>query len=139
MILDMWEEFKNSPVSKLLKASPIVQRAVERNQWLLKTSSASAESRSPFERVLAVHIRRGDYLDHCMHLAKYDSPFESWSGLPWLPDRYEPSSGGNRTETETRAFLSHCLPTNEQIMDKITQVRREYELEVLGEYLFSSP
>lgn len=139
MILDMWEEFRSSPVSKLLKASPIVQRAVERNQRLFGPSSSGAEgSQSPFERVLAVHVRRGDYLDHCTHLAKYASPFESWSALPWLPDRFEPPSGETKTDEQMQEFLSHCLPTNEQIVEKITQVRRDYERDVLGEWLSCS-
>ncbi|KAJ2916099.1 hypothetical protein MD484_g4350, partial [Candolleomyces efflorescens] len=113
---------------QLLEPSPVVLRGIERNKQLFRTSKT--EHHDPFSRVLAIHVRRGDYLDHCMHLANWNSSFFMWNLLPFLPDHFHGAPGGEpgkNTEANIQEFLKHCLPDMEQILDKVTQARNDYE------------
>jgi hypothetical protein len=111
-ILDLWEEFKASPISTGLGASPIVERCVQRNMHLFsrhlraddqspsldpedldaiqRRQALTTVERDPLERALAVHVRRGDYKEACVELANWNSTFYSWNQLPFLPDRFTP-------------------------------------------------
>ncbi|TFK40450.1 hypothetical protein BDQ12DRAFT_679433 [Crucibulum laeve] len=131
-ILPLWEEFKNSPVSRLLKTSPIVNAAVDRNEYLFLPRGPRPKhpaSRDPYERMLAIHLRRGDYKEACKGLATWNSTFYSWNLLPQLPDKFVPPPGGewgkNTPENEAK-YMVHCLPTFDFIVQKIRDARDEY-------------
>jgi hypothetical protein len=133
-VLDLWEETRDSQVMQLLRTSPIVQRGVDRNQQLFKT--AKTEHHDPFSRVLSLHLRRGDYLSHCMGLANWNSSFFMWNLLPWLPDRFHGAPGGEpgkNTDENVKEFLTHCLPDIDQILNKIASARDDYEKVAIGE------
>lgn len=139
-ILDIWEEFRDSPVSRLLATSPVVERCVERNLELFRTPETAKHD--PFSRVFAVHVRRGDYIQACSNLANYNSTFYSWNLLPYLPDRFGPLPGGEpgkNTPENTAAYFKHCLPEMDAIIEKINVARDEWEKEIFGEsIIFSS-
>jgi len=145
-LLDIWEEFKGSPVSRLLATSPIVQRGVERNMLLFglrgtghSESKTSVESRH-WDHVMAVHIRRGDFGRHCKKLANWRSAFFGWNSLPELPDRIEdPDSPdyrpGRNTPENVLIYMKHCLPDTDTIISKITSARNEYEETIFGLFI----
>lgn len=57
------EGFRDSPVSKLLSASAIMQKVVSNNEHLFtfaKGSEAEERIPDPYDHVLAMHLRRGD-------------------------------------------------------------------------------
>ncbi|TEB34201.1 hypothetical protein FA13DRAFT_1707769 [Coprinellus micaceus] len=135
-ILDIWEEFRDSAVSRLLGTSAIVQRCVDRNLELFRTPQTYKHD--PFSRVFAVHVRRGDYIQACSNLANYNSTFYSWNLLPYLPDRFGPLPGGEpgkNTPENTKEYFKHCLPEKEAIIQKINDARDEWEKEVFGSHL----
>src|SRR5258708_25754708 len=75
---ELWEEFRDSPVSRLLATSPVVKAALIRNELILSPKTPRripGASNDPFERMLTVHIRRGDYKRACMHFARWNSTF----------------------------------------------------------------
>jgi hypothetical protein len=74
--------------------------------------------------MLAIHIRRGDYLVHCPNLAKWNSTYYGWAQLPTLPDSFSPLPDDVPDRIEK--MLAHCLPTNEQIVRKIHDARDDY-------------
>ncbi|KAF6745369.1 hypothetical protein DFP72DRAFT_974289 [Ephemerocybe angulata] len=130
-LLDFWDEFRGSLVSQQLGPSAVVQRALERNVHLFQTPET--EHRDPFSRVLAVHIRRGDYEWHCGHLANWNFGFYGWNQLPWLPDRFVLPPGGepnNNTEENIAKFKLHCLPEMDQIIKRIEGAREDWEKDV---------
>jgi hypothetical protein len=45
---------------------------------------------TPLSGLLALHVRRGDYLEHCKHLANWSSRFLGFTEFPQLPDRFFP-------------------------------------------------
>jgi hypothetical protein len=133
-ILPLWEEFKNSPVSRLLAPSSIVKAAVDRNDYLFLPRAPRQPRpapRDPYERMLAIHLRRGDFANACHSLANWNSTFYSWNLLPFLPDKfthpspegYEP---GKNTPEGTAHYLKHCYPDDDMILKKIQKSREEY-------------
>ncbi|KAF8645215.1 hypothetical protein AX16_008042 [Volvariella volvacea WC 439] len=132
-ILPLWESFSKSPTSRLLSTSPLVASAVTKNEILfLPRSSGSTHAMpySPYARMLAIHIRRGDFKEACLSLATWNSTFYSWNLLPFLPDKFTPPAGGSwgyNTPENVELYMQHCLPTGEGIVRKIAESRRDYE------------
>jgi len=126
---DFWEEFRDSAVSRLWRTSPIVQSAVDKNEYLMRGRGKTPKGATsdPYDRMLAVHIRRGDYQEACNNLAKYNSTFYSWNLLSFLPDHFVHPVGWDIDREETlKAYLTHCYPTEEFILDKIRASREAY-------------
>ncbi|KAF7365603.1 hypothetical protein MVEN_00433800 [Mycena venus] len=108
-VLSLWDSFHKSPTSRLLGPSPIVQAAIDRNEYLFLPRGPRPPHpapRDPYARMLAIHLRRGDYL------------------LPSIVDKFTPLPGDDPARVET--MLSHCLPTGAQIVKKIHDAREEY-------------
>jgi hypothetical protein len=62
------EHFLDTATSRLTKASALVLSAVEMNMPLLQPTGPmvpNASTNDPFERMMAVHIRRGDFEGYC--------------------------------------------------------------------------
>jgi hypothetical protein len=130
-ILPLWEPFSKSPTSRLLGSSPLVNSAVVRNEYLFLPRGPRQPhlSRNPYDRMMAIHLRRGDYIDACVRLATWNSTYYSWNLLPELPDHFDPPAGGgwgwNTPENEAK-YMEHCLPTFEAILQKVRDSRRDY-------------
>ncbi|KAF9484849.1 hypothetical protein BDN70DRAFT_872119 [Pholiota conissans] len=131
-ILPLWEGFRDSPVSRLFGTSPIVQSAVDKNEYLFLPRGPRppvAASNNPYNRMLAIHLRRGDYKEACLGLANWNSTFYSWNLLPELPDKFNNPPGyewGHNTPENVAYYLEHCYPTDEFIVNKINQSRKDY-------------
>jgi len=131
-VLTLWEKFSASPISRLLETSPLVNSAIDRNEYLFYPRGPRTKdpvTRNPYERMMAVHVRRGDYKDACVGLATWNSTYYSWNLLPALPDHFEPPPGGSwgyNTPENTEKYLEHCWPTPEALLQKIHTAREEY-------------
>lgn len=127
---DLWDEYKDSAVSRLWKTSPIVESAVARNMHLLSPRGPKPRlgvSSDPFDRMLAVHIRRGDFKEACLGLAQWNSTFYSWNLLSFLPDKfYHPPGWDVERNATITTYMEHCFPTEEYIMNKIRESRKAY-------------
>jgi hypothetical protein len=79
-VLSLWPSCSQSTTSKLLAASPIVCAAVERNTYLFNPRGPRllTAPRDWAQRTLAIHLRRGDFIQHCRNLAGWGSGFYSW-------------------------------------------------------------
>ncbi|KAJ7848138.1 hypothetical protein B0H14DRAFT_3673725 [Mycena olivaceomarginata] len=90
-ILTLWETFSNSPISRLLGPSTIVRSAVECNAQIFVRRDARlgrvSSPPDPYNHMLAMHLRRGDYEEHCKWLAYIDNGFYGWNQFPHLADR----------------------------------------------------
>ncbi|KAF9258031.1 hypothetical protein L218DRAFT_878110 [Marasmius fiardii PR-910] len=137
-VLSLWEPFSRSPISRLLKTSPIVNSAVDANEYLfspkgprLTVSGRSKDEivesdwpRSSFSRVVAVHIRQGDFKEACERLAYYNSTFYSWNLLPDLPDPFQvPPSMTWNSDEYNQFYHDRCLPDTGAIVRKIRDSR----------------
>ncbi|SJL07168.1 uncharacterized protein ARMOST_10511 [Armillaria ostoyae] len=127
-ILSMWERFSSSATSRLLATSPIVKSGVDRNEYLflpMGPRPLHPASHNPYERMLAMHLRRGDYEGSCRHFSKYSSTFYGWNQLEFLPDRFTVPPGEEGPERDA-VYLSRCLPTFEDVIRKVRLARGEY-------------
>ncbi|KAJ6473352.1 hypothetical protein C8R47DRAFT_1221491 [Mycena vitilis] len=125
-ILTLWDSFSQSPISRLLEPSPIVRAAVDGNGYLFIPRGPRPPHptpRDPFQRMLALHLRRGDYEGHCGWLSYLNSRFYGWSQFPNLPDRLvlEPDAPG-----KDERFMARCLPDHQTLVQKAADVRRDY-------------
>ncbi|KAE9396113.1 hypothetical protein BT96DRAFT_997035 [Gymnopus androsaceus JB14] len=113
-VLSLWDEFTSSPVSRLFGTSPIVKSAVDANEYLFFPRgprlpvSSKLGPKDPFDRMMAVHIRRGDFEEACQRLAYYNSTF--YSDSPEYKDLY----------------AKRCFPDQQGILEKIREARRAY-------------
>ncbi|KAF8194296.1 hypothetical protein K438DRAFT_1827721 [Mycena galopus ATCC 62051] len=127
-VVSLWDKFAVSPTSTGLGPSPIVRAAIARNEYLFLPRGPRPGPRDYAQRTLAIHLRRGDYLAHCRNLAAWGSTFYSWALLPaphLLPqDKFTPLPGDDPKRIET--MLGHCLPSNEQIVQKVNTAREDY-------------
>lgn len=129
-LLLLWEEFRDSPVSRLLGTSPIVNAAIARNEyWFVPTDRQAVGSRNIYDHMLAIHIRRGDFSDACVQLATWSSRFYGWNQLPWLPDSFTPPPGsewGKNTDENVALYMKRCFPKFDDIVKKIRDSRDDY-------------
>lgn len=131
-LTSIWDSFSKSPISRLLRPSHIVSAAVARNEFLFLPTGPRASSKASsetYERVLAMHLRRGDYEDACQGFSKWNSTFYGWNLLASLPDSFTPPSGGvwgENTPENIAVYMEHCYPDIESVVQKIRQAKKEY-------------
>ncbi|CAE7067863.1 unnamed protein product [Rhizoctonia solani] len=157
-VLPLWDMFSRHPAIQQLDDSEIVKAAVAKNMPKLQTAAGFSWrphiSRSNvIAGLIAVHIRRGDYLGdagqdngHCLHFSKWGSTFTEWNQLSQLRDRFDaPPRGdiewGTNVSTHSPApispltllqtpelaeyYLRRCLPTPAQVATRLRAIRAE--------------
>jgi hypothetical protein len=129
-ILSLWDALSSSPILADFTWSPLVQSAVARNFAVLRPQSAkdiySTDSTPPLHGLVAVHLRRGDYTRHCPNLAKWGAEYMGINQHPSLVDRFDPGPYVNDTQLKESYYLEHCLPTTEQIVARLHDIRAQH-------------
>ncbi|KDR71316.1 hypothetical protein GALMADRAFT_75159 [Galerina marginata CBS 339.88] len=134
-VLSLWEAFSKSPVSQLLGTSATVERAVQSNKGIFaipvsQTANAhEVDEVDPFSHMLAIHLRRGDFNQACQSLSDWNATFYSWNLLEFLPDKFTPPPGGSfgkNTPENEALYMKHCLPSDDEILQKIRDSRSDY-------------
>lgn len=142
-ILSLWDKFSKHPTVQQLGDSDIVTAAVAQNMDKLQSRSgfswgpSTTPSTGVISGLMAVHLRRGDYLGdegkdngHCLHLSKWGSSFTGWNQLTELMDKFDPPSrdgieGGQNTPEIAHYYLKRCLPTPAQVTARLHTLRAE--------------
>lgn len=89
-------------------------------------ASPSASRYTPIPGLLALHIRRGDFDEHCTGLAKWRSSYVGFNSFPELPDRFSPPADSSDSEAERVAqYQSHCLVGVADVVRRVMQVRED--------------
>ncbi|KAJ7616655.1 hypothetical protein FB45DRAFT_757151, partial [Roridomyces roridus] len=85
----------------------------------------------PIPGLLALHVRRGDYSQHCRNLVEWGSDYSAWNGFgnpsvraahptfPALPDYLSVPEG----MTHGEAAYAHCWPSLDEIVSRAREVR----------------
>ncbi|KAF7299479.1 hypothetical protein MIND_00897900 [Mycena indigotica] len=143
-VLELWEAFSASPVSTLLRPSNIVSAAVESNLRKGVFHGRTGGGRPPigmpmpFRHMLAIHLRRGDYINHCRFLASVGSGYYGWSQLKFLPDvAAHRFPGSDDPQREAKAFAM-CLPDIKQVVARAHQVRQDWDKALDTVYLLTN-
>ena len=77
--------------------------------------------------LLALHIRRGDFENHCRALAEWGSTWTGFNQLPELVDRFSSPprpEDGKVTQAIYAAYAKSCYPSIEAIVQKVVDVKR---------------
>jgi hypothetical protein len=135
-LLDIWPSLVKSPILTHFSWSPLIIAAIAANAHTIHPalSSATSSSFTPASRaphlsgLLALHIRRGDYVDHCTMIANWSARFMGFNEFPGLPDRFSPPevpAWGNAPPEDIALYSQHCFPEIEQIVLRVREVRME--------------
>jgi hypothetical protein len=126
-VISLWPGLSASPILTDYLWSPLVQSAVSRNFAVLQPVSAKLlySPNSTLSGLVAVHLRRGDYSRHCPRLAGWRSTYNGLNQYPSLPDKFDPTPYEDDQDARSAYYMQHCLPTVEQIVEKLRSVRAE--------------
>lgn len=71
-----------------------------------------------------MHIRRGDFDEHCWNFVKHSSGYNGYNSFKELPDNFTIPSGWSEEE-RAHLYLPHCYPNITHIVDRVTDVRQK--------------
>ena len=144
----------SSPVLKSWGWSELVLGVFRRNIQLFISTSLRSDTSSPQDKnkvvvpsssdeftlqndtplpLLALHLRRGDYEEHCHHLTKFKSKYVGMVTLPEFEERDAlilPTEAydENAVPEEVSVFYGkHCYPNATQIRQRVREVLHDYE------------
>ncbi|THV05877.1 hypothetical protein K435DRAFT_646473, partial [Dendrothele bispora CBS 962.96] len=125
-LLSLWPSLRESPILKQFGFSPLILSAYLANKDQQGDATSLSEAK-PIPGLLTLHIRRGDYKDHCGHLSKWSSTFTGFNSFPEFPDKFNVPAGGFTESEEERKeiYAPRCYPSIEDIVKKVRQVIRE--------------
>ena len=125
-VLSLWPSLSASPIVRDFNWSPLVTSGVARNLNLL-THSPAAFVPDTIHGLVAVHLRRGDYVRHCPRLAEWGATYMGFNQFPSLPDRFSPPEFGSMDALDGRMkyYMSHCWPEIDEIVQKLKEVRKD--------------
>lgn len=134
-IVPAWKVLGDSPILTYFSWSPMVQGIVSRNLALITDAPVWKNAGiSPKERVLedfnglvALHLRRGDFKTHCPYLSDMRAGYHGWNQFPEYLDKLgDPWSMGSDKE-RLEIYMRHCLPTIDQVLEKLLAVKKQWE------------
>ncbi|PCH34414.1 hypothetical protein WOLCODRAFT_135702 [Wolfiporia cocos MD-104 SS10] len=141
--LDIFPGFAASPIMKQFRWSPLIESAFAANrrtfaplsglEAFLPAFSFLGGSRAhpypPIPGLLVLHVRRGDFVGHCMHLATWSSLWNGFNQFEALPDKFVPypAGWGELTDENTQLYMRRCFPSVEQIITRVEEVRATEE------------
>ncbi|KAM6496676.1 hypothetical protein JOM56_007149 [Amanita muscaria] len=137
-VLDLWPILSKSLMVTELDWSPLIHSTYSSNRRLFETSfphfpalsDTSKTSMPPpaIPGLLALHLRRGDFAQHCDVLAKWSSQFNGFNQFDELPDKFRVPPGGGwgeNTPENFETYRQHCYPPVSQIVEKVLDVKRK--------------
>jgi len=130
-LLDIVPLLFKSPMVTEFRWSELIIDGFNRNRKLFAPDGLTAGTpKDPYPVIpglLALHIRRGDFEQHCRGLVEWDSTWTGFNQLPELPDRFDPPprpKDGNATQEIYDAYTKSCYPSIEEIVQKVVEVKR---------------
>ncbi|EJD06309.1 uncharacterized protein FOMMEDRAFT_16926 [Fomitiporia mediterranea MF3/22] len=125
-ILSLWPSLSESPIIQDFAWSPLVTSGVARNLALLSSTPAAVPP-DTIHGLVAVHLRRGDYIRHCPRLALWGATYLGFNQFPELPDRFSPPEFGALDSLDGREkyYMQHCWPEIDDIVTKLHHVRKD--------------
>ena len=128
----VYPALSSSPIFQEFSWSPLILSALTANAKLITPLFDTSPSALPdtVPDMIALHIRRGDYFDHCQNLGKWSSPFMGWNIVPGLANSFEPPPGGGwgeNTPENMEIYMRHCLPSVEDVINRVKEAKSSWE------------
>lgn len=125
-LLEFWPAYSTSPILTQFRWSPLVESGFMKNYGLISSTKPAVHPYHTIPGLLALHIRRGDYREHCSNLAGGGALFNAFNSFPQFVDKFElpPNRTGELTKEVMNHYLPACLPSIQQIVTKVTEVRK---------------
>jgi len=129
-LLDIVPILFKSPMVSEFRWSSFILDGFNRNRKLYApnglTASTPSDQYPVIPGLLALHIRRGDFEQHCRGLAEWGSTWTGFNQLPQLIDRFDspprPKEGG-ATQEIYDAYAKSCFPSIEEIVQKVVDAK----------------
>lgn len=130
-ILSLFEPLAASPILGNFSWSPLVQSAIARNFALIQPRSAkdilaSDPNKAILDGLVAVHLRRGDFVRHCPNLAKWGADYMGINQHPSLVDRFDSRLLLDDPVAREAYYLEHCFPTTAQLIARLHEIRAQH-------------
>ena len=132
-MLPVWSSLGSSPILTLFGWSSLAHQAFDANRELISPTPLiepyahspscphCVDPYAPIPGLLAMHVRRGDFMEHCPNLCHWGAAFHAFNSFPAFMDQWDAPQG---TEDERMAvYLRRCLPTIQQIVAKVEDAR----------------
>ncbi|EDR11974.1 uncharacterized protein LACBIDRAFT_313995 [Laccaria bicolor S238N-H82] len=122
----IWPTFQKYLANHFEWSSDVL-RIVDRVQNALNfRDKPSSKDRDSY---VALHLRRGDFEEHCRYLGETHTGFTTWATLPLISDSILPPTLDVNNGT---SVMEHCYPSLHRILDAIThQVRSRPHLRTI--------
>ena len=130
-LLDVIPDLLKSPIITEFRWSPLIEGILRQNFEHfapdgLPYSSLDNNPYPTIEGLLVMHLRRGDFEQHCKGLAEWSSTFTAFNQIPGITDRFTVLPRGPRghlTSEGARAYQRACYPTIQDIVQRVGEIR----------------
>lgn len=126
-MMTVYQQLAESPIMSEFSWSPLVLAALRSNAAELAPELSADPPPNVVDDLMAVHIRRGDYEEHCKFIAEFSNSYMGWNSMTGLGDKFvsppRTADGAYREE-----FMHHCWPTIDRIATRALEVKSEWEM-----------
>ena len=145
-LLDVIPDFFKSPIVTEFRWSPLIDDILRRNFIHFAPDGLphppSDDDPYPIiEGLLVMHIRRGDFEQHCQSLAEMNMTFTAFNQIEGIADTFTvPPRGpkGHLTNEGTRAYQQACYPTMQDIVRRVGEVTSESGMRLKNIYIMTN-
>lgn len=145
-LLDVIPDFFKSPIITEFRWSPLVEGILDRNFLHfapdgLPYSSSDGDAYPVVEGLLVMHIRRGDFEEHCKSLAEWNMTFTAFNQIEGIADRFivpPRDSKGHLTNEGARAYQKACYPTMQDIVRRVGEIATKGGVRLKNIYIMTN-
>lgn len=145
-LLDVIPDFFKSPIITEFRWSPLIEGILNRN--FARFAPDGLRSPSPddgpypiIEGLLVMHIRRGDFEEHCKSLAEWNVTFTAFNQIEGITDKFTVlprGPKGHLTNEGARAYQKACYPTMQDMVRRVGEIVSESRMRLRNIYIMTN-